>query len=63
MDNYVIEVTDTSNEVITINDWYDNSDLCKCVVPIPETEVLDYIIAEDVTEDPSTIYHNVSYAV
>ncbi len=66
MENYtVVNNSNTSDlDVVTvINDWYDKSDSCGYVIPLDESDRLDYTIVKEEIDESSSKYHEVNYAV
>lgn len=48
--NYTVvenEVISDEDIVLTINDWYSNSDECNYVMPVAESESLNYVISKE----------------
>lgn len=63
--NYII-TEDKDNEddvVMTVNDYYNNSDICEVCAPTGGAPMPDYVIVKDTKEDPSEKFYNVDYAL
>lgn len=48
--NYTVvenEVISDEDIILTINDWYNNSDMCSFVIPVAESESLNYVISKE----------------
>lgn len=62
MENYIFvndEIkTEVADTVITINDFYNDSDICEYMIPIPETKELNYKLVND-----SNVDHAVDYSL
>lgn len=60
VDGYTIVEDEVKHEdiVTVINDYYDSRDICEYMMPVPETQPLDYTIVKDTDE-----YHPVDYAL
>lgn len=68
MENYTCKVVENEkyvneDEVININSWYNCSNSCDYVVPVPESQVLSYEVVKEDKSDDKDKYHNVSYEV
>lgn len=66
MENYTVVNNNNTGDldvVIVVNDWYDKSDSCGYVIPLDESDRLDYTIVKEEAEDASNKYHEVNYAV
>lgn len=63
--NYII-TEDKNNEddvVMTVNDYYNNSDICEVCTPTGGTPMPDYVVVKDTKEDSSEKFYNVDYAL
>lgn len=63
--NYII-TEDKNNEddvVMTVNDYYNNSDICEVCTPVGGTLMPDYAMVKDTKEDSSENFYNVDYAL
>lgn len=63
--NYII-TEDKNNEndvVMTVNDYYNHSEIYEVCAPACGTPTLDYIIVKDTKEDHSEKLYNVGYAL
>lgn len=47
--------------VLTINDSYSGMDICKYVMPVPETSAGNYTVVKEAKEDPKDTYHEINY--
>ena len=63
--NYII-TEDKNNEddvVMTVNDYYNRSDICEVCAPTGGTTMTDYVMVKDTKEDSSEKFYNVDYAL
>lgn len=63
--NYIIteDKNNEDNVVMTVNDYYNRSDICEVCIPAGGTTMPDYVMVEDTKEDPSEKFYNVDYAL
>ena len=57
------DVKTDDNVVLVINDWYDCSDTCHYVLPVPESLSVPYTIVDEDNIDDKEVYHNISYTL
>ena len=57
------DVKTDDNVVLVINDWYDCSDTCNYVLPVSESQSVQYTIVDEDNVDDKEVYHNISYAL
>ena len=66
MENFEIvkdEVKHEDDVVLCADDWYKNSAMCDFVMPVPETDTLNYVVLKDIKEDASNKFVDVHYEV
>ena len=64
MNNYTIvknEINKDNNITLEINSWYDNSNTCGYVLPVPMSDPMNYKIVNEVVDDPKTKFYNINY--
>lgn len=49
------------NVVLTINDNYNNSDICEYCMPVPETKCPEYTVVEPEKDLSKETYHDINY--
>ena len=65
MENYKVvnEEVNHDDVIVTINDYYENSEHYACVVPVAESFTPVYNVVKDKAENPADVYHTVNYEV
>lgn len=60
VDGYTVVEDEVKHEdvVTVINDYYDSRDICEYVMPVSETQSLNYTVVKNTDE-----YHSVDYAL
>ena len=65
--DYNCLVTEDENNsddaVVTINDYYNNSDICEVCAPTGGAPTPHYIMVRDTKEDIDGIFYNVAYTL